>query len=303
MIGVCQLCKEAKPLQLSHIIPKFVFGWLKDSSISALRSTQAPNKRVQDGSKINFLCTDCELRFSQWEKMFSEKIFMPLHKSEGRNLPITYEDWALKFAVSVSWRVLTFLACKNDLSVFSDSQRSAVDRALQVWNQFLQDNSDNPDRFEQHLYPLGLISSHTTTGLSPFINRYILRAVDMDLIRTSSNVLVYTKMCRLMLIGVVQLQSTKYWKGAKLRLRRGQFGSKEYQLPANFLAYLNSRANYVASSLAKLSPNQLQKVGQVFEKNPDEVADSEVFRAINQDFSLFGDIAFDITNSYGTKEN
>ena len=38
VIGECALCREKKELQLSHIIPKFVGRYLKQTSIGNIRS-------------------------------------------------------------------------------------------------------------------------------------------------------------------------------------------------------------------------------------------------------------------------
>jgi hypothetical protein len=38
MQGNCRLCLEIKDLQLSHIIPKFVFRYIKDSSVGGIRN-------------------------------------------------------------------------------------------------------------------------------------------------------------------------------------------------------------------------------------------------------------------------
>ncbi len=52
MQGKCRLCGKNADLQESHIIPSFVYRWLKDSSGTGyLRFGPEPNKRVQDGYK------------------------------------------------------------------------------------------------------------------------------------------------------------------------------------------------------------------------------------------------------------
>jgi hypothetical protein len=67
----CRLCGAVKELQESHILPGFVFRWMKETSATGyLRSRQQPNLRVQDGLKLHFLCADCERRFNQWETQF-----------------------------------------------------------------------------------------------------------------------------------------------------------------------------------------------------------------------------------------
>jgi len=52
MEGSCRLCSRARELQLSHIVPAFVYRWLKDlSGTGFLRFGKNPNRREQDGLK------------------------------------------------------------------------------------------------------------------------------------------------------------------------------------------------------------------------------------------------------------
>jgi hypothetical protein len=52
-ITPCRLCGEMKELQESHILPGFVYRWMKETSATGyLRFAQQPNLRVQDGVKL-----------------------------------------------------------------------------------------------------------------------------------------------------------------------------------------------------------------------------------------------------------
>src|SRR5258708_13965527 len=102
MRAKCALCFEERELQLSHIVPKFVFGYVKRSAPSALRSHRTPNLRIQDGEKEYLLCWECEQIFGGWEKTFSEQLFIPLHDPLPVTTTIPYRHWALKFAFSSS---------------------------------------------------------------------------------------------------------------------------------------------------------------------------------------------------------
>ena len=151
MNGRCGLCGKEKELQESHIIPSFVFKWLKDSSVTGhFRHGETINKRVQDGAKLYLLCWDCEQLFGKWEDIFAKEVFMPLHQ----NKPIKqYGTWLLKFSTSVSWRVLTFFKNHLDLNHFPDNLLKSVDNALKIWQEFLLDKRPHPECCEQHLLP------------------------------------------------------------------------------------------------------------------------------------------------------
>ena len=55
-ISECALCLKEKTLCDSHIIPSFVYKWLKDTSATGyLRNGNSPNLRQQDGLKIKII--------------------------------------------------------------------------------------------------------------------------------------------------------------------------------------------------------------------------------------------------------
>jgi len=291
MIGECALCLKEKELQYSHIIPKFVFRYLKESAPSAIRSNRDPNRRIQDGEKEHLLCRDCEQIFSDWEKPFSERLFVPLHNPLPVTTPIEYRQWALKFAVSISWRVLQYYM-KRGLSHFTDEQRAHAEEALNVWGKFLRGEEKHPKHFEQHLLPLDVVEHHTAGGTSPFLNRYLLRAVHMDVIASESSAIVYTKLCRIIIFGFIYEDNPVGWRGMKLHVNKGVIMPREYVIPAGMFKYINEKASQVKESLDSLSPKQEQKVAKAFQKNLDELANSEIYRAMSYDVAQSGNAAF-----------
>lgn len=61
-------------------------------------------QRVQDVPTEPLLCSDCEQRFSRWERTFSLDAF---RRIQGNNFDFfEYDRQRLKFAVSLSWRTL-----------------------------------------------------------------------------------------------------------------------------------------------------------------------------------------------------
>ena len=293
MRSTCSLCHTEQELVLSHIIPKFVYRWFKRTSPGAMRMGTNPNVRVQDGLKEYLLCRKCEQRLGDWENRFYETVFLPIHDNPEQLVAIPYQQWALKFAVSVSWRVLLYYSRQNHLYRLTKQQFSNAMEALEVWREFILNMRPHPDRFEQHIVPVSLIESHTIPDLSPQINRYLVRTIDMDVPSTSRRALVYTKMCKLMLFGVINEPHPKHWGGTKLHVRKGTLGSKTYTLPGAIMEYINYRSKKAAKILASMSPNQAAKVRELFDTKPDLVANSEVFRATDRDFALFGHAAFE----------
>jgi hypothetical protein len=190
--GDCRLCaKKGVELQHGHILPKFAWDWLKETSVGAIRSGEEPNIRVQDGPKEYLLCRDCEGNFSRAEKVFAEQIFAPVHAG-GSIYGLRYTEWAMRFAVSVSWRVLVFnMELTGPIDHLSEQQLQATSAAERQWRAFLVGETPHTAQYQQHLVVLDLIDSHTTPGLSPFINRYIARVNDMDVIASPVSALTY----------------------------------------------------------------------------------------------------------------
>ena len=52
----CALCGNEAELELSHTVPKMAVRTLKKTAIGNIRSTENPNKTIQDSEK---LCTCC----------------------------------------------------------------------------------------------------------------------------------------------------------------------------------------------------------------------------------------------------
>ena len=292
MIGICKLCGSESELQLSHIVPKFVFSWLKETAASPLRHSQQPNVRIQDGKKLYFLCTGCENLFSKWENLFSQNIFRPLQNEQLEKRHFQYRDWCLKFAISVSWRALAY-AKENGIDQISEEQSIKIDEALRTWKEFLFSERKSPAPFDQQLLPLSIIENHSNITVSPFTNRYFLRAVDLDIAHSSSRLFTYVKMGKIILFGLVQEKHPELWKNMKIWVSRGtiSIGNIKYALPVGLDRYISDRANKAASVVSSMSPNQQEKVRKYTHENEEKIVQSEIFTAMKRDFELFGDEA------------
>ncbi len=194
-IQVCALCQEIRPLRLSHIIPAFVFRWLRDTSGGGyLRFGANPNKRTQDGFKIDLLCDDCEQNLNKWETLFANRIFFPYMLDA--NQKFNYNDYLARFCVSVSWRLLQYFMQDIGYNSIIKEFKDDIDTASGQWRNFLLSKSPHPGRFEQHLLPVDAIES--ANGLNPptNINRYLMRSVEIDMVKSNHSLMTYVKMGR-----------------------------------------------------------------------------------------------------------
>jgi hypothetical protein len=287
----CPLCGSPGPLCESHIIPHFVIQWLRESSATGyIRFGEAPNLRVQDGLKQPLLCTACEALLSGWERETAERLFKPYHRDGETLLP--YGPWLAKFGASLCWRVL-FIYRGVGLDHLSEQQLQLVARALDFWRDLMFDRREHPGEFEIHVLPLAALVSAEGFDLPPNMNRYFAREVEADVGSTSQSVFVQMKICRLMVLGFVQMPNAREWKGTRLKMRRGSIGGqKTYCLPKNFADYLIERARHVARVQASISEPQKRKIVEAIRSDPERAADSDTFEAMSQDMKLFGPAAF-----------
>lgn len=286
MAEPCALCVQKADLHDSHIIPAFVFRWLKESSATGfLRFGPELNKRVQDGLRVPLLCSACEQRFGQWEKRFAQDIYAPLNHGEAARF--AYGSWLSKFCVSVSWRVLTFLR-KDKLAHFSPAMIEAADRALAIWRSFLLDESPHPGKHQQHMLLLDVVDEHTFSEIPPNLNRYILRSVDVDAACASKEAFIYSKMGRVVVVGFIHMASPWQWQGSLIHVSHGAIGSQTYTLPYSFGRYLFERARRTDDFYKKISRRQADRISRDYRENMDKAVASETWKAMDQDVKLVG---------------
>jgi hypothetical protein len=291
MKGQCNLCKKQTTLRKGHVIPSFAFKWLKDTSGTGfLRHGQTPNLRAQDGIKKYLVCEQCEQLFSVYENEFKNKFFLPLSVSGGARFP--YRSWLLKFAVSLSWRVL-LVAKQQSLANLNERQLSDADRALDVWGGFLLGNRKDPDIYQQHIVPFDMIESATEPTLPPNINSYIMRAIDMDVAASQTRAFVFTKICRVLIIGFITEPRPDAFRGTMIHVNKGTIGeNKRYRIPTWLISHYSGRAKNVGKLHENLSDRQWEVIQKDLRKNIDRYSASEQFRATRRDVEMFGDRAF-----------
>jgi len=290
MNDICKLCHKKTDLKLSHIIPKFLYRWLKGTSATGhIRLGQNPNVRVQDGFKEYWLCDECESRLNAWETEFANRIFYPSVQEDKNSFE--YREWLLKFAVSLSWRTLVY--AKNiGVPHFSDEQKQEADLALETWRDFLLGNIKNPRKYQQYIIPVGIITKHSMPDLPRNMNFYLLRSLQLDAVANKTQAFVYTKIPYFIFIGGVQLKP-KQWKDTMVHVRKGIIGGRNITLPQFFFNYLKEKASRLKQIQKNISEKQRKKMESCVGNNIEKLAESETFKALNGDFELFGQDVFE----------
>ena len=122
-------------------------------------------------------------------------------------MQFNYEGWLLKFAVSVSWRALTWIE-PYDLPELSKSSHPLIAKTIETWKSFLFDECPNPGPFEQHMVLLDYPDSvQDISDFPPNMNRFIVRGCGINLCHNHGHPLfIYTKMGRVTLLGFIGIE-------------------------------------------------------------------------------------------------
>ena len=289
--GQCRLCQEDSELQLSHVLPAFVFRWLRESAGGAhLRSSDAPNRRVQDGLKHHWLCSTCEgvLRIS--EGHFANRLFLPYTNDTAKR--VSYSTWLMHFCTSVSWRVLRAALERNEFDGWSAEAAARLHVADAAWRDVLLGKRPHAGDQQQHMLPLDRIESTNGGSLAPNINRYLMRAVQMDLCVAGETMFTFAKLGRFIIIGFIHEPQMDRWRGTKVHANDGIIQPRKYVVPGILGNYLNEKADEMAAALRRMSDAQHTKVDKAFRDNVDQYIDSDAYDAMIADLAMFGDAAF-----------
>ena len=147
----CRLCHQDKEkLRDSHIVPKMFYNAIKrNSPTGIMREVNNPNKGVQDGVKLPFLCKDCEELFSKYETYFSNNIYTEICQNTGIINIDSRRDEYFYFMLSVAWRVAMYVM-ETDNPSFSEDEKKLVYATLAEWREWLLYEKMDKIREVQH---------------------------------------------------------------------------------------------------------------------------------------------------------
>lgn len=252
-----------------------------------MRFGERPNLRVQDGLKVRMLCNACEQRLSYLESTFARRLFQPLSQDAG--MRVRYQDWLAKFCTSLSWRLLAYAHnhLERGFDHLNGGQRLLVENVQEVWREFLLGRRRDLGPFVQHLLPISSIAAFSTPGLPDNINRYLLRAVEIDLVAGDDTAFAFTKIGRFLVFGFIHPPDDE-WVGSLVRRRGTVGGTKTYKLPAYVLDYLKGRASRYGQLTRFLSAPQQKRIEHDVKSNLGRWERSDTRVAVEHDIALFG---------------
>jgi hypothetical protein len=240
----CGLCKKKVPLCESHILPKFLGREMKriTSSKTIVDPLKPSKSKAQDLVKVKLLCSDCEGLFSKWEDQFRRNFI------KNQIAPVEYEDWLLKFAVSVSWRVLTYLKYVEDDGKFDNTTKISkfyetplesefhqdADDALETWRQFLLRERGNIGHFHQHfLIMSGKNFPHEHNN-----------AVGFTMFKDGELIVTNAFLFQFIILGLIKTSGKYTWKNTEIDSTKGWVGITQ-SIPKEYFDWLASHAKYI----------------------------------------------------------
>ncbi len=262
----CEYCLEDKEkLEISHIIPKLIYRWIKKTGTTGrLRDGRNILRPAQDGLKKELLCTDCEGSFSEYETYFANKVFSQMTDQDGE-VDFANIDWNKfdKFILSLFWRTLYY--CANESHINKDYYPEEIENFNNVARE-IKDAYDfsRPLPIDAYFIPLNESSfKNNIITLEDYV--YFERSVSVNLIVDDNNnqaATLYIKIPYAMIICEVANCKDHAWKGLKLN-DQDKYTLSEATIPSHVQNYINfdcKRCYDMAKDIPSQQVDKLQKI-------------------------------------------
>ncbi|MFJ5429774.1 hypothetical protein ACIPUP_11475 [Pectobacterium actinidiae] len=250
----CRLCGKETVLELSHILPKFIFKYAKSTSFTGyIRETENPNRIVQDGKKDFLLCKACEILFSGWESYFSKSIFHPYQNDEKDSF--NYDYRLSKYLASVSFRVLLYSYENDENGFFDNPILKYAPIAINNLKEYLLGNYPHPKDQRQSL----ILLDNTSDEIND-MNMYLTRAIDFDVLVTDDSSFIYIKYLGFLQLCPIKIKTNRGWRTARISNAAGNLCMKDQELPDYVLMKFKNSIDFFRKQREGLSINQKDKI-------------------------------------------
>ena len=287
----CRFCnKNVEQLKISHIIPKFFFDWLKKgSTLKRMRSTTSAQP-VQDGYKIEFMCGECEVGFSKYEKYCAEKIFRPLVNGTSfidifKNIDF---DKFNKFLASLLWRV-----SMNSLNnpQLNGNYRENEKVLFNEYTNKLKDSYNNNVSIDFNTYLIPLTEEITKKNILEVEDYvYYERSISMDFVifyNFDGQASIRIKLPFILIVCEFISSKKDNWKGFKINNKIFEF-SDLYNIPKYIHEYMKYQCKQGYDMINNLPEHQLERLIKMAQTKIQE--NDDTFKAIKKN------IKYDIAN-------
>ena len=206
-----------------------------------------------------------------------------------------YKDWLLRFAVSLSWRVLKYCHGVNSEAIYTENQLMLIAQADETWRNFLLMRRPHPGKFEQHLLVFTPQTGDLSVDLPNNINRYLLRGLEMDIVGNDKSLMTFAKMGPFALFGHIQ-KPEGTWQNTKIHVKEGRVEAGRFQAPPLFGNFFIDRAKGNSDALNEgMSATQRQKaqdeLNKAIMRDPEAFLSTHHGKTMMADAKLFGENA------------
>jgi hypothetical protein len=222
---------------------------------------------------------DCEQLFSEVEKIFAEKIFIPYHNHGVRSFK--YDTWLQRFAISLVWRAIVK---ENGRGWEGKPEMAAqVEAAANCWADFLLGRRKDPGPYDHHLLfwdPRTMRMAGETDKLPEHMMWYVLRHSDATTIFSDKTKVLYgySKLPQMFFFSGINPKKPEGMKGTIIK-KRGEIGLSQSIKNQDFTHFLVGRIKEYRSHMTKMSDKQRQKIEEMMLANPEKSANSKSFEA------------------------
>lgn len=220
--SICLLCQKTKPIENSHVYPKFAVNWLKENSSPYFRTATTPNRRQQDVNTFPILCLSCENLFSKVENLFCTRVFKPF-RADLKLQSFEYGRWLSHFAISLSWRMLAVQLQEFQEKWPGQAEVAAI--AFESWRSYLLGETCKIRPYGHHMFffsELDIASSNV--GRAPEnIHTYLHTSFDGDICSFGSRGIVFVLIPGIMFWSPIHPNDDKGWSKGSAIADKGRF--------------------------------------------------------------------------------
>lgn len=270
----CKLCGKKAHLRESHIIPKFVFNWMKKTGTGRFRQKKVLNKPLQDGIKDFLLCDDCENEFGKREDWFKRNVFERYLIDPKATFKTS--DELLYFAVSILWRVLIYFKDDGNNYRFMEN----LNLAAIEWKNFLLKN-EPLDKFKD-INLVFIPENIEIEGGGDNSYSYFFRAVDIEIAEGDKKAFVYAKFSRFILFGVIAGITENDFSGTNIQKSDILNPLKQTMDDADVVDFIVNRSMNVMS-YKDLSSTQQQQNDKYFSTRIEKIKGNDYWNVLKKD--------------------
>ncbi len=265
----CKFCLEEKSsLQISHIIPKFVYNWMKKTATTGrMRDGRNVNQPAQDGYKTRLLCSSCENEFSAYESYFANFVFMPLTKSDGfiSHKEINWQKFNM-FILSLLWRATYIMAnTKETNKEYYESEIEEFNKCADAIKKAFKHKENLPFKtffvpLNKHSYQSGVID------IEDYV--YFERSIAINLLVDDKNnqaSTLYIKLPYILIVCELLNFKRNNWQGLELN-KEENFNSPDSKVPNHVESYLKYNCTSCYEMASEIPDSQVDKIMKMASK-------------------------------------